>query len=61
MKDILDLHYRPQEMNDIDQEIQHMLFHLDELVRQEPATYSPPTIYGLGQSQGFFANVDAGH
>jgi hypothetical protein len=61
MKDILDLHCRPQEMNDIDQEIQHMLFHLDELVRQEPATYAPPTIYGLGQSLDFFANVDAGH
>jgi hypothetical protein len=59
MKDILDLHRRPEDIDDIDREIQHMRYHLDTLVRQGPVT--PPTIIGLGKSLGFFANVDAGH
>jgi hypothetical protein len=60
IRHILELHCRPMEESEaIDNEIQHLLFHLDQMVRQPPATYD--TILPIGLSLGVLANVAAGH
>jgi hypothetical protein len=60
IKSVLALHSDPAQSSETDKNIQHELYHLDKLVKQQFRAVMPNTILGLGRSLGFFAHLAAG-